>query len=72
MSDDQEQVQSDARTGKNDHAWLRDDRHPSTAQIQAVGQRRRDAEEKLEQHLEEAKHKHDDEHGTAGDAAGTR
>ena len=37
---------------------------PTTQQMRTVGQRRRDAEEKLEQHLEEARHKdhrHDDE-----------
>ena len=40
---------------------------PTTQQIRTVGQRRRDAEEKLEQHLQEARHKDhpqhkDDEH----------
>jgi hypothetical protein len=30
---------------------------PTTQQIRTVGQRRRDAEEKLEHHLEEARHK---------------
>ena len=30
---------------------------PTTRQMQTVGQRRRDAELKLEQHLEEARHK---------------
>ena len=29
----------------------------TTGQMRTVGQRRRDAEEKLEQHLEEARHK---------------
>lgn len=32
---------------------------PTTQQIRTVGQRRRDAEEKLEHHLEEARHKGD-------------
>lgn len=32
---------------------------PTTQQIRTVGQRRRDAEEKLEHHLEEARHKDD-------------
>jgi hypothetical protein len=30
---------------------------PSTQQMRTVGQRRRDAEEKLEHHLQEARHK---------------
>ncbi|MET4097170.1 hypothetical protein [Arthrobacter sp. UYCu712] len=30
---------------------------PTTRQVRSVGQRRRDAEEKLEHHLEEARHK---------------
>jgi hypothetical protein len=37
---------------------------PTTQQMRTVGQRRRDAEEKLEHHLQEARHKdepHDDE-----------
>jgi len=35
---------------------------PTTQQIRTVGQRRRDAEEKLEHHLQEARHKdHHDE-----------
>ncbi|WP_461173435.1 hypothetical protein M1D93_01445 [Arthrobacter sp. Z1-9] len=32
---------------------------PSTQQMRTVGQRRRDAEEKLEHHLQEARHKHE-------------
>lgn len=32
---------------------------PSTQQTRTVGQRRRDAEEKLEHHLQEARHKND-------------
>lgn len=39
---------------------------PTTQQIRTVGQRRRDAEEKLEQHLQEARHK---EHPHPGGAA---
>ena len=35
---------------------------PITQQMRTVGQRRRDAEEKLEHHLEKARHK-DDLHG---------
>jgi hypothetical protein len=42
---------------------------PTTQQIRTVGQRRREAEEKLEHHLEEARHKgehhHDDEQQAA-------
>lgn len=47
---------------------------PSTQQIRTVGQRRRDAEEKLEHHLEEARHKndpHDDKAGGKDDAGGS-
>jgi hypothetical protein len=32
---------------------------PTTQQMRTVGQRRRDAEEKLEHHLQEARHKDD-------------
>jgi hypothetical protein len=32
---------------------------PTTQQMRTVGQRRRDAEEKLEHHLQEARHKQD-------------
>ena len=39
---------------------------PTTQQMRTVGQRRRDAEEKLEQHLEEARHKDDSPHATHG------
>lgn len=43
---------------------------PTTQQMRTVGQRRRDAEEKLEHHLEEARHK--DVHGDdAANEAGT-
>lgn len=37
---------------------------PTTQQMRTVGQRRRDAEEKLEHHLEKARHK-DGLHGEA-------
>jgi hypothetical protein len=40
---------------------------PTTQQMRTVGQRRRDAEEKLEHHLQEARHKaehHEAEDGT--------
>ena len=49
---------------------------PTTEQLRTVGQRRRDAEEKLEHHLEEARHKtdhsheSDHEHGSMGAGAG--
>ena len=39
---------------------------PTTQQMRTVGQRRRDAEEKLEQHLEEARHKDDSPDATDG------
>jgi hypothetical protein len=43
---------------------------PTTQQIRTVGQRRREAEEKLEHHLQEAKHKddlhHDEDSGPEG------
>lgn len=41
---------------------------PSTQQMRTVGQRRRDAEEKLEHHLQEARHK--GEHQGIEDEAG--
>ena len=43
---------------------------PTTQQMRTVGQRRRDAEEKLEHHLQEARHKddaHNDETGEQQD-----
>jgi hypothetical protein len=40
---------------------------PTTGQMRSVGQRRREAEEKLEHHLEEARHKED-----TGDAEGAK
>jgi len=47
---------------------------PSTQQMRTVGQRRRDAEEKLEHHLQEARHKGqhlelDDEAGAGAPAS---
>lgn len=44
---------------------------PTTEQMRSVGQRRREAEEKLEHHLEEVRHK-EDSHGAdvAADDAG--
>ncbi|MDF2052386.1 hypothetical protein [Arthrobacter sp. Cr_A7] len=45
---------------------------PTTQQMRTVGQRRRDAEEKLEHHLQEARHKDDapkpDDGGTSSGA----
>ena len=47
---------------------------PTTQQIRTVGQRRREAEEKLEHHLDEARHKNEHHHsplqGSATDTAG--
>ncbi|MDR6559551.1 hypothetical protein J2809_003931 [Arthrobacter pascens] len=43
---------------------------PTTQQIRTVGQRRRDAEEKLEQHLQEARHKDHPHHGEAAEEDG--
>jgi hypothetical protein len=37
-------------TGVNDHSWEREHRHPVPDQARAIGQRRRDAEAKLDQH----------------------
>jgi hypothetical protein len=42
---------------------------PTTQQMRTVGQRRRDAEEKLEHHLQEARHK-DDPHPDASSEPG--
>ncbi|PTT61970.1 hypothetical protein [Arthrobacter sp. HMWF013] len=42
--------------GPHQHAHAQ----PTTQQIRTVGQRRREAEEKLEHHLEEARHKSED------------
>ncbi|MFF1252638.1 hypothetical protein ACFVYC_09095 [Pseudarthrobacter sp. NPDC058329] len=52
------------------HDGNRDEALPSSQPIRTVGQRRREAEVKLEQHLEEARHK-DDHHDTAEPAPGT-
>jgi len=49
-------------TGVNDHAWEREHRHPTTGQLRAIGYRRRDAEAKLEQHLQEARQKAGKDH----------
>jgi hypothetical protein len=38
---------------------------PTTRQLRTVGQRRRDAELKLEQHLQEARHKNEPHDGPA-------
>jgi hypothetical protein len=40
---------------------------PITQQMRIVGQRRRDAEEKLEHHLQEARAKHPSAHPDAGE-----
>lgn len=40
---------------------------PTTQQMRTVGQRRRDAEEKLEHHLEEARHKAEHDEAAAED-----
>lgn len=47
------------RTGINDHVWEADHKHPTPEQLLAMGQRRRNAEEKLQQHLTEARHPKD-------------
>jgi hypothetical protein len=52
---DQRTGHSAARTGVNDHSWEREHRHPTAAQTRAIGDRRRVAEAKLEQHQQEAK-----------------
>ena len=43
---------------------------PTTQQIRTVGQRRREAEEKLEHHLEEARHKNEHPHSMLGTPEG--
>lgn len=51
--------------GPHQHAHVA----PTTQQMRTVGQRRRDAEEKLEHHLQEARHKddpHPDEDSESG------
>ncbi|WP_131681747.1 hypothetical protein [Pseudarthrobacter sp. YALA5] len=57
-------IESTRDVGPHQHAHAQ----PTTQQIRTVGQRRREAEEKLEHHLEEARHKsehHDEHHGGA-------
>jgi hypothetical protein len=44
---------------------------PSTQQMRTVGQRRRDAEEKLEHHLQEARHKENAHHSEAAKQEGS-
>ena len=39
---------------------------PTTQQLRTVGRRRREAEEKLEHHIEAVRHKHDVHGGAAG------
>jgi hypothetical protein len=71
MSDNHELDPREARTQQTAFAA------PATQQMRTVGQRRRDAEQKLEHHLEEARHKNDHhpstdpekDHGTAPDGA---
>jgi hypothetical protein len=45
----------------NVHAWEREHRHPTAEQAKAIGYRRREAEAKLEQHQQEARHKSEEE-----------
>lgn len=45
------------RTGVNDHTWEREHRHPTAAQASAIGNRRREAEEKLSRHQQQARNK---------------
>ncbi|WP_461164403.1 hypothetical protein [Arthrobacter sp. R4-81] len=69
MGEDREQHRDDDfyRTGVNDHAWEREHRTPTTGQLRAIGHRRRDAEAKLEQHLQEARHKNEEEPDVKGE-----
>jgi hypothetical protein len=46
----------------HDHGRLHAHAAPTTQQIRTVGQRRREAEEKLEHHLDEARHKSEAHH----------
>lgn len=55
MNDNHDESPEDHRPHQHAHSAS-----PTTQQIRTVGQRRREAEEKLEHHLEEARHK--DEH----------
>ncbi|MGX9899636.1 hypothetical protein ACW0JT_06545 [Arthrobacter sp. SA17] len=68
MGEDREKHHDDDlyRTGVNDHAWEREHRTPTTGQLRAIGHRRRDAEAKLEQHLQEARHKNEEEPDVKG------
>jgi hypothetical protein len=52
--------------GPHQHAHVA----PTTQQMRTVGQRRRDAEEKLEHHLQEARHKDDLHHEASESGAG--
>lgn len=52
---DDKGVSAFPRTGINDHVWEADHKHPTPEQLLAMGQRRRNAEEKLQQHLKEAR-----------------
>lgn len=52
------------RTGVNDHAWEREHKYPTRAQQLAMGYRRRAAEAKPGQHLEEARRKSEEEQDT--------
>jgi hypothetical protein len=56
------------RTGVNDHAWEREHRVPTAEQLRAIGYRRRDAEAKLERHLQQARHKDEDATGRSATA----
>jgi hypothetical protein len=57
MNDDTSHRAGDvgSRTGVNDHSWEREHRHPTAAQARAIGDRRRVAEAKLDQHQQEAR-----------------
>ena len=66
MNDNPEASQMDDKPHQHAHAA------PTTQQMRTVGQRRRDAEVKLEHHLDEARHKNEphDSQDTAGDPVG--
>ncbi|UOD81102.1 hypothetical protein [Paenarthrobacter ureafaciens] len=55
--DDQEKSSPAAPSKERGYGTGDDVGSPTTQQMRAVGQRRRDAERKLDQHLEEARHK---------------
>jgi hypothetical protein len=67
---------SEKHDGPGDDHGQRQHAHtaPTTQQMRTVGQRRREAEEKLEHHLDEARHKdehrHDADQEAATDTAG--